>query len=124
MTVESENRDGAGGLIRRRFQLRQFLAIVFQERRAVLLLGIVGRSMAGEETFIALPEFSVAFDVGRAPREVVHAEHVFLTHGHIDHSAGIAYYFSQRWFLDNAPGNLPVNSADDSLVEAAVDFAQ
>lgn len=69
---------------------------------------IVGRSLAGEETYIALPEFGVAFDLGRAPREIVHSEHVFLTHGHIDHSAGIAYYFAQRWFLDNSPGNLYV----------------
>lgn len=71
-------------------------------------LRILGRSLAGEETYIVLPEYGVAFDVGRAPREVVHADHVFLSHGHIDHSAGIAYYFSQRWFLDNAPGNLYV----------------
>lgn len=71
-------------------------------------LRILGRSLAGEETYIVLPEFGIGFDVGRAPRDIVHCEHVFLSHGHIDHSAGIAYYFSQRWFLDNAPGNLYV----------------
>ncbi len=71
-------------------------------------LRILGRSLAGEETYLVLPEYGVAFDVGRAPREIVHADHVFLSHGHIDHSAGIAYYFAQRWFLDNAPGNLYV----------------
>ncbi|GMU84187.1 MAG: hypothetical protein AMXMBFR47_40570 [Planctomycetota bacterium] len=71
-------------------------------------LRILGRSLAGEETYLVLPEYGVAFDVGRAPREIVHADHVFLSHGHIDHSAGIAYYFAQRWFLDNTPGNLYV----------------
>lgn len=71
-------------------------------------LRILGRSLAGEETYLVLPEYGVAFDVGRAPREIVHADHVFLSHGHIDHSAGIAYYFAQRWFLDNSPGNLYV----------------
>lgn len=71
-------------------------------------LRIVGFSLAGEETFLALPELNLAFDMGRAPREVIAIDHVFLTHGHMDHAAGIAYYFAQRWFLDNDPGNLYV----------------
>lgn len=67
---------------------------------------VVGSSFAGEETFLVLPEFDVAFDVGRCPREVLPINHVFLTHGHMDHAAGLAYYFSQRMFIDNAPGRL------------------
>ncbi|MBK8915976.1 MAG: MBL fold metallo-hydrolase [Phycisphaerales bacterium] len=31
-------------------------------------------------------------------------DNVFLTHGHMDHAAGVAYYFSQRMFIDNQPG--------------------
>jgi ribonuclease Z len=69
-------------------------------------LRIVGFSLAGEETFLALPELNLAFDMGRAPREIVSIDHVFLTHGHMDHAAGIAYYFAQRWFQDNDPGHL------------------
>ncbi len=69
-------------------------------------LRIQGFSLAGEETFIILPEMGIAFDVGRAPRELIPIEHVFLTHGHMDHAAGLAYYFAQRWFLDARPGNL------------------
>ncbi len=67
---------------------------------------VVGSSFAGEETFLVLPEFDVAFDVGRCPREVLPINHVFLSHGHMDHAAGLAYYFSQRMFIDNAPGRL------------------
>src|SRR3972149_1653835 len=63
-----------------------------------------GSSMAGEETAEILPEMNLAFDVGRAPRELISIDHVFLTHGHMDHSAGLAYYFSQRNFVGNAPG--------------------
>jgi len=63
-----------------------------------------GFSLAGEETVIALPELNVAFDVGRAPREVVNLDHICLSHGHMDHAAGLAYYFSQRNFQGNAPG--------------------
>jgi len=63
-----------------------------------------GFSMAGEETVVIVPEMNVAFDVGRAPRELVSIDHVCLTHGHMDHAAGLAYYFSQRNFQDIAPG--------------------
>lgn len=69
-------------------------------------LRIVGVSLAGEETAILLPELNIAFDVGSVSREMLGIDHVFLTHGHMDHAAGIAYYFSQRMFMDNAPGKM------------------
>lgn len=67
---------------------------------------LLGSSLAGEETFVVAPELNLAFDVGRAPREVVNVDNVFLTHGHMDHAAGAAYYFAQRMFVDNDPGHL------------------
>jgi ribonuclease Z len=66
---------------------------------------LLGYSMAGEETYLVLPTLNIGFDFGRAPREVVGVDHVFLSHGHMDHAAGVAYYFSQRMFIDNAPGH-------------------
>ncbi len=63
-----------------------------------------GFSLAGEETVIVVPEMNVAFDVGRAPREVISIDHVCLSHGHMDHAAGLAYYFSQRNFQGAPPG--------------------
>lgn len=63
-----------------------------------------GFSVAGEETVIALPEMNLAFDVGRAPREIIGLDYVCLSHGHMDHSAGLAYYFSQRNFQGASPG--------------------
>lgn len=72
---------------------------------------ILGFSLAGEETWIVLPELNIGFDLGRAPREVLATDHIFLTHGHMDHAAGVAYYFAQRWFVDNKPGNLYVAEA-------------
>lgn len=65
---------------------------------------IIGYSVAGEETVIAAPELNVCFDVGKAPAEMLSVDHVLLSHGHMDHSAGLAYYFSQRNFVGNAPG--------------------
>ena len=63
-----------------------------------------GFSLAGEETVIIVPEMNVAFDVGRAPREIIGIDHVCLSHGHMDHAAGLAYYFSQRHFQGIPPG--------------------
>lgn len=65
---------------------------------------ILGYSVAGEETVVAAPELNVCFDVGKAPSEILAIDHVLLSHGHMDHSAGLAYYFSQRNFVGNAPG--------------------
>lgn len=69
---------------------------------------LIGYSLAGEETVVAAPELNVCFDIGRAPQEVLSTDHVLLTHGHMDHSAGIAYYLSQRNFVGNAPGTVVV----------------
>lgn len=68
-----------------------------------------GFSLAGEETIFIAPEMNVAFDIGRAPREAIGIDHICLSHGHMDHAAGLAYYFSQRHFQGNAPGTLLVH---------------
>ncbi len=67
---------------------------------------ILGFSMAGEESVVAAPEFNVIFDIGRAPQDIINLDYVLLTHGHMDHAAGIAYYFSQRNFLGNPGGSV------------------
>lgn len=65
---------------------------------------VQGFSAAGEETVVAVPELDLAFDVGRAPREIIPINHICLSHGHMDHAAGVAYYFSQRNFQGAPPG--------------------
>ncbi len=72
-------------------------------------IGIVGFSLAGEETVIAAPELNVCFDIGRAPREVISIDNVCLSHGHMDHAAGVAYYLSQRAFVGNSGGRVIVH---------------
>ncbi|MBN1506666.1 MAG: MBL fold metallo-hydrolase [Sedimentisphaerales bacterium] len=69
-------------------------------------LEILGYSVAGEETVIALPQLDVCFDVGKAPDQIIPINHVLLTHGHMDHAAGFAYYLSQRNFCGMAPGTV------------------
>lgn len=77
--------------------------------RRIGSIQLVGRSLAGEETVIAAPELNVCFDIGRAPREVISVDNVCLSHGHIDHAANIAYYFSHREFIGAGPGRLIVH---------------
>ena len=69
-------------------------------------LDILGYSVAGEETVVGMPQLDVCFDIGKAPDQVISINHVLLTHGHMDHSAGFAYYLSQRNFNDMSPGTI------------------
>jgi ribonuclease Z len=69
-------------------------------------LDIIGYSVAGEETVVAIPQLDVCFDIGKAPDQIIPINHVLLTHGHMDHAAGIAYYLSQRNFCGMAAGTI------------------
>jgi ribonuclease Z len=71
-------------------------------------LEIIGYSVAAEETVIAMPQLDVCFDVGKAPDQIIPINHILLTHGHMDHSAGIAYYLSHRNFCGQSPGTILV----------------
>jgi ribonuclease Z len=77
--------------------------------RRIGSVALVGRSLAGEESVIAAPELNVCFDIGRAPRDVIPIDNICISHGHIDHCANIAYYFSHRGFLGTHPGRLIVH---------------
>ena len=69
-------------------------------------LEIIGYSVAGEETVVAIPQLDVCFDIGKAPNQIVPINHVLLTHGHMDHAAGIAYYLSHRNFCGQSAGTI------------------
>jgi ribonuclease Z len=59
---------------------------------------VQGISIAGEQTCVHIPELDLAFDIGLCPRPALTANYVALSHGHMDHVAGLPYYFSQRMF--------------------------
>jgi ribonuclease Z len=67
---------------------------------------VVGYSVAGEETVVQVPELNVCFDIGRCPYFALTSDVVCITHGHMDHLAGIAYYLSQRYFQGMQPGTI------------------
>ena len=65
---------------------------------------LAGYSVAGEEAVVVAPELDCVFDIGRCPREALTVNHLLLTHGHMDHVAGLPYYFAQRDFQGIAGG--------------------
>lgn len=75
---------------------------------------VLGYSVAGEESVIQIPELNVVFDIGKCPRPALTSDFCLLSHGHIDHSAGIAYYLSQRFFQGMSAGTVlcPAKIAD------------
>lgn len=67
---------------------------------------VQGLSVAGEQSVVQVPELDVCFDIGLCPRAALTSNYVALTHGHMDHAAGLAYYFSQRHFQGMGVGTV------------------
>jgi ribonuclease Z len=67
---------------------------------------VVGYSVAGEETVCQIPEMNVCFDIGRSPYFALTSDIVCISHGHMDHLAGLAYYLSQRFFQGMKAGTV------------------
>jgi ribonuclease Z len=59
-------------------------------------LEIEGVSIAGHESFYKIPAFRCLLEFGRAPDDVLGYATVCLTHGHLDHAAGLAHHASRR----------------------------
>ncbi|KAA0256191.1 hypothetical protein FBQ97_04035 [Acidobacteria bacterium ACD] len=57
---------------------------------------LAGVSLAGKETWFHVPSMNLLLDVGRCPTEAVAVPDLFLSHAHLDHAAGVAYWCSQR----------------------------
>ncbi len=59
-------------------------------------LTLAGTSVAARATGFAVPEFGVALDVGRLTPRLAAQPVVLLSHGHLDHVAGILAYLNVR----------------------------
>lgn len=64
---------------------------------------ISGVSIAGIHTSLYVRELGVLFDVGMALRSCAGAEHVFLSHGHADHSGALVTLLGIRGLLGMRP---------------------
>src|SRR5690606_24903823 len=72
---------------------------------------VQGLSVAGEQSVVQIPELDVCFDISACPRAALTSNHVALTHGHMDHAGGLAYYFSQRNFQGMGVGTVVCHPA-------------
>src|ERR1700687_1225448 len=61
---------------------------------------IEGVSIAGHESFYKLPGVRTLLEFGRAPDDVGGYSSVCVTHGHLDHIAGLAHFASRRRLAD------------------------
>jgi ribonuclease Z len=69
------------------------MAQIYLERLGIHL---EGQSVAGVETWMRVPEWSLALDVGRCPELLARCKHLALTHTHMDHAGGLAQYLAIR----------------------------
>jgi len=53
-------------------------------------------SIGGLETCIEIPEYKLAFDIGRCPSSVITRPTVLFTHAHMDHMGGVAAHAATR----------------------------
>lgn len=76
---------------------------------------IEGRSRAGHETYFRVRDLGIGLDIGRGPDALLSMQHIFVTHLHIDHAAGIAFYAGQRRLQSLPVGTIyvPEEAAED-----------
>ncbi len=67
---------------------------------------LIGRSIAGIETVLCIPQWNLCFDAGRSPDFAFAQNYLALTHWHLDHAGGIAYYLGLRHLNGLEPLNI------------------
>lgn len=67
---------------------------------------VSGGSRAGDGTLVLLPQLRLALDPGRPHRALPRMSTVLVSHGHLDHVGGLAYWASQRFLNSMGPGTV------------------
>lgn len=81
-------------------------------------IAIEGVSIAGHESYFKLPGFRAMLEFGRAPEDTLGYATVCLSHGHLDHAAGLAHHASRRTLTGLGPARVfaPEEALDDLSV--------
>lgn len=69
---------------------------------------IMGRSIAGVETVLTIPQWNLSFDTGRAPDFAYPQDYLALSHWHLDHAGGLPIYVGLRHLNGLSPVHLIV----------------
>lgn len=85
---------------------------------------VEGISVAGVETWLRIPQWSLAIDAGHAAVEVARCRHLAITHAHMDHAGGIGNYLALRrlYQLGTSHVYVPANTVEH--IRAIVDHWQ
>lgn len=75
---------------------------------------LIATAVGGVESCYQLPGFDLNLDIGRCPVGAERQSRLLLTHGHIDHAAGLPYYVSLRGLYGYPPPTVyvPAGSLD------------
>lgn len=82
---------------------------------------LIGTSIAGIRTCICWPEMDVAFDVAQGLPFALTTNRFLISHGHMDHAAGIPYIISQKALHKHKPAHFYM---PPSLVEPLKEILQ
>lgn len=67
---------------------------------------LVGYSVAGISTSVVFPDADVCFDVGQGLPFQIPVPNILITHGHMDHAAGLPYLIAQKAMTGQTPPNV------------------
>ena len=85
---------------------------------------IEGVSIAGHESFYKLPTFRTLLEFGRAPEDTLGYANICVSHGHLDHAAGLVHHASRRKLAGLPPGRVFVPAPVIADVRAWVEACE
>jgi len=96
---------------------------LFEQKQSRILqideFEIIPWSVSGIETSVAVRcggqgAVCIGFDMGYSEKEIIHAQNIFISHGHMDHVAGVAHHAKKRAIYGLPPATY---FAPEDLVE-------